>query len=201
VPDHARFRGAAGDAPEFTDLGPSDWSLTFDTETLTDASQRLRIGTYQVRRGEGLVQAGVFLDPEVLTPSEIETVHQHADARGWRVRTLTDFVDDVFYPLALELGSLVIRFNLPFDISRLAIAHGPAKSPGGRMRGGFSFRLSDNPKHPPVHVKRIGARAAFIRLAIAEGETSGAAESRSWWDAAQPKGVLRGCGHAGRWPP
>jgi hypothetical protein len=120
VPDHARFRGAAGDAPEFTDLGPSDWSLTFDTETLTDASQRLRIGTYQVRRGEGLVQAGVFLDPEVLTPSEIETVHQHADARGWRVRTLTDFVDDVFYPLALELGGLVIRFNLPFDISRLA---------------------------------------------------------------------------------
>lgn len=145
MPDHARFRGAAGDAPEFTDLGPSDWSLTFDTETLTDASQRLRIGTYQVRRGESFVQAGVFLDPEVLTPSEIETVHQHADARGWRVRTLTDFVDDVFYPLALELGGLVIRSDLPFDISRLAIAHGPAKSPGGRMRGGFSFRLSDNP--------------------------------------------------------
>lgn len=82
MPDHARFRGAAGDAPEFTDLGPSDWSLTFDTETLTDASQRLRIGTYQVRRGEGLVQAGVFLDPEVLTPSEIETVHSTPTLAG-----------------------------------------------------------------------------------------------------------------------
>jgi hypothetical protein len=164
VPSRSRYRRPEG---EYVDLGPSEWSLTFDTETLVDASQRLRLGTYQVRRGKRLVQAGILVDPDVLTLAELTTVRAHAKKRGWRVRTRAEFADGVFYPVALELGGIVVGFNLPFDISRLATDHGPAKSPGGAMRGGFAFRLSD--KHPPVQVKRIGARAAFIRLAIGRG--------------------------------
>jgi hypothetical protein len=31
---------------DFSARGPSDWFLIFDTETTTDETQRLRIGTY-----------------------------------------------------------------------------------------------------------------------------------------------------------
>ena len=33
---------------------PSEWILVFDTETTIDESQKLRFGTYQVRKGKSL---------------------------------------------------------------------------------------------------------------------------------------------------
>ena len=40
---------------------PSEWTLVFDTETTVDAAQRLRIGAYQLRKGDALDEAGVFM--------------------------------------------------------------------------------------------------------------------------------------------
>jgi hypothetical protein len=44
-------------------IGFSDWTLIFDTETTTDASQQLRFGVYQVRKWGRLRKAGFFYDP------------------------------------------------------------------------------------------------------------------------------------------
>src|SRR5437016_2751532 len=52
------------------DAGPSDWSLVFDTETTTKASQRLRFGSYQVRNSDQLFERGLFYDPNVLKRAE-----------------------------------------------------------------------------------------------------------------------------------
>ena len=41
---------------------------------------------------------------------------------------------------AYDLRASIVGFNLPFDISRLAIKHGSAR--GKAMRGGFTFKLS-----------------------------------------------------------
>ena len=43
--------------------GPSKYTLVFDTETTTDASQRLRFGCYQFRKGDFLDEEGLFFDP------------------------------------------------------------------------------------------------------------------------------------------
>ena len=48
----------------------SQWTLVFDTETTTDPSQRLRFGTYQLRKGLDLDETGLFFDPEVLAEAE-----------------------------------------------------------------------------------------------------------------------------------
>ena len=42
---------------------PSPWSLSFDTETTTDAGQALRFGGYQVRYEGDLREAGLFYEP------------------------------------------------------------------------------------------------------------------------------------------
>ena len=52
---------------------PSEWVLIFDSETTTDASQKLCFGTYQVRKHEELLEAGIFYDSGTLSKAEQET--------------------------------------------------------------------------------------------------------------------------------
>jgi hypothetical protein len=152
----------------FRDLGPSEWSLVFDTETLTDLSQRLRVGSFQLRRKNTLRKTGLIVDPEALTADELETVSRYADQQGRTVFTRDEFVERIFFPYAYRRRAQVVGFNLPFDLFRLAIDHGPAKGDKS-MRGGFSILLSRNPRWPRVQVKRAGPRAAFIRFTVPNG--------------------------------
>src|SRR3954452_8155304 len=85
IPDymrHARSGSSKGD-----DLGPSGWELVFDTETTTDFIQRLRLGTWQLRRRGKLRQHGVFYDPQVLTSSEVAVLKGWAEKGGAVVMT------------------------------------------------------------------------------------------------------------------
>ena len=139
----------------------SEWTLIFDTETTTDAAQRLRFGTYQVRRGAELFEAGAFFDPQ-LPDDELSALREYAAAQSLRLLAKHEFVDDVFFGIGYDLRATIVGFNLPFDISRLAVDHGPAR--GKVMRGGFSFRLSEDRYKPRVQVKHISARAAWIQF-------------------------------------
>src|SRR5205823_3709192 len=73
---------------------------------------------------------------------------------------------------ALCAGALVVGFNLPFDLSRLAVECGEAR---GQYRGGFSFVLwayrdattgavRENPYRPRVCIKHIDGRRAFMGI-------------------------------------
>jgi hypothetical protein len=103
------------------DAGPSHWSLIFDTETTTDAAQRCRFGSYQVRDHDQLHKKGLFYDPEVLKPGEQATLREYARSRKLKLRTIGDFIEEVFFGVGYDFRASIIGFNLPFDISRLAI--------------------------------------------------------------------------------
>src|SRR5271166_4901620 len=147
---------------------PSDWVLVFDCETRTMPDQRLRFGAYQLRYKGQVWERGVFFepDPEVLAPDEIAILRQvmadeEANSNGERMRLLTrtEFVNDVFYGSGYAVGAQIVGFNLPFDLSRLAIRHASARR---NMRGGFSLTLSED--WPPVAVKHLSQRSALIRF-------------------------------------
>jgi hypothetical protein len=87
--------------------------------------------------------------------------------------TAAEFVDRIFYPIA-KAGARIVGFNLPFDISRLAIGHDTARAvrrAGGKvdrsMQGGFSFTLSPDAKKGHV---RISTYLAGRRLSILRGQ-------------------------------
>jgi hypothetical protein len=163
----------------WVDPGPSRWSLVFDTETLTDLSQRLRIGCYQTRQGSRLREEGLFFDPDAVSPGELDTIRAYAAEHGLKVRSRAEFVNDVFFPITYRRRGTLIGFNLPYDLARLAVDHTSARaghpsqpkrrSPSRSMRGAFSFKLSENPHWPRVQIKRVGAAAAFIRFATPDG--------------------------------
>ena len=84
--------------------------------------------------------------------------------------TRTGFLRQVFYPVAVKARGAVVGFNLPFDLSRLAIAWRPARS--GSYNAGFSFAMLDyednqgrrkpHPFRPRVAVKSINSKEALI---------------------------------------
>lgn len=141
---------------------PSQWTLIFDTETTTDPSQRLRFGSFQWRRGDKLERRGLVYAPD-LSERERKVLANYARANDLELLTVEEFIENIFYKLAYELLATIVGFNLPFDISRLAINHSSARR--RPMRGGFSFQLSPNRWWPRVQVKHLSRRAAIIRFA------------------------------------
>ncbi len=144
---------------------PSPWIVIFDTETSTDAAQILRFGTYQVRhldRDGSVEETGLFYDPESLSAEETALLLRYAAERGLKPCTRGEFVENVFFGIGYDLRATIAGFNLPFDLSRLAIGHDSAR--GKTMRGGFSLQLSPDPRRARIQVKHLSRRAALIRF-------------------------------------
>jgi hypothetical protein len=168
--------GAAGPRRgRHNSAGPSEWLLCFDTETTTDPSQRLRFGTYQARRNGDLYEQGIFYEPDALTEVEWDLIWSYAAKHSLKLLTVVDFVEQAFFGIGYDLRATIIGFNLPFDISRLAIRWSSARK---RMREGFTFQLSENKERPHVQVKYISRRLAFIGFAATAKQCTWRSERR-----------------------
>jgi hypothetical protein len=140
--------------------------ITFDTETTTDPSQRLRFGAYQIRDRGSLIARGLFHADDA--PKEdradleaaFRTLRPTDDGEQLEFISHAEFIEHVLFGWGQEVGALIVAFNQPFDLSRLATAHTYGK---GSMKGGFSFTFAD--KRPNIRVKHLSQRAAFINFA------------------------------------
>ena len=150
-------------------LSASSWTLIFDCETTTHPGQALRFGAYQFRNGGDLDEAGIFYDPDGVTADELLTLRDHAAFHGLKFRTREAFVDEVFFARAYQLRATIVGFNLPFDISRLAIRHATARNPveglTAAMRSEFTFKLTMQKIYPAVRITHMSQRAASISFA------------------------------------
>lgn len=139
---------------------PSSWVLVFDTETTTDAGQSLRFGSYQVRNGSTLHEAGIFYAENGVSPEELTILEECSRSHDLKLVSREEFVDRVFYGIGYEFRATIVGLNLPFDISRIAIRHGSAR---GEMRGGFTFTLAE--RRPALQVKHLNQKVSLIRFA------------------------------------
>ena len=135
--------------------------LVFDCETTEDAFQRLRFGCYAIWKREGqkhvLEGEGVFVG-ERLSPAEVAEIEAFAHTQGLAFITRKEFVK-LLKEEGYDAGTLVVGYNLPFDISRIAVC---ATSSRGRNRNAFSFVLDKRCHIPNIRIKQIEERAAFI---------------------------------------
>jgi hypothetical protein len=154
---------------------PSEWMVIFDTETTIDASQALRLGSYQVRKRDRLIEAGLFHVASTLTKRDMAVLTTFTKANGLSLISREEFVDRVFYGIGYELRATIVGFNLPFDLARLAIGHSPAR---GRMRGGFSLRLAADKRKPRLQVKHLSQRASLIQFAAPYRQRNARSERR-----------------------
>lgn len=171
-------RDPVGMRPPGAETDESPWRLVFDCETTIDATQRLRFGFYQIRNGEKLYQEGIFYDPRAITADEEALLRNYATLRHLQKLTIEAFRIEIFLKYGYARCGTVVGFNLPFDISRIALDHGPARR---NMRGGFSFELSRNGEDPRVRVKHLSPKAALIDFAKpGDQETGGGMRNRGF---------------------
>jgi hypothetical protein len=161
--------------------------LVFDCETTTDASQHLSFGSYRYYRaawradGPNLtcVEEGIFLgdrlqdeDPAGLVCLRSYTQTRSAEVAPGFPTALKGLSRREFADLLLQEAyrkrTLIVGFNLPFDLSRLAVGWGEARKV---FRGGHSLVLweyeddkgvvRENRYAPRVAIKSIDSKQAL----------------------------------------
>lgn len=159
--------------------------LVFDTETTTDALQTLNFGVYQFCElaSEGkyrCLEEGIFYGDE-LGPEQQGVLRAYVtqqnekrdkDELKLRLYERRVFVEKVMYT-AVQAGAAIVAFNLPFDLSRLAVEYRVARGAGGRGWSFVVFRYKNKSKgewvpntfRPRVQLRPKDSKAAFIRLA------------------------------------
>lgn len=162
------------------------YALVLDTETTIDTTQALTFGFYRfcelrpagdyICLEEGAFHADALDEVSVARLREFVRANRAETDVGCpkriRLYSRSEFVEKVFF-VACRAGAVVIAFNLPFDLSRLAVEYRVARGAGGR---GWSLVLAQyqnlktgtklpNSFRPRIQLTPKDSKAAFIRLA------------------------------------
>jgi len=150
--------------------------LVFDTETRIDATQRLTFGSYRFFVDGRCLEEGLFYGDDL--PRRDRTILERYVAthgpetvdegtRQLQLLTRRKFLDEVYHG-AYKGRCLLVAFNFPFDVSRIA---GDFTSARGRFAGGFSFGFSsyldrhgrERADHyfPRIGIKQIDSKRAL----------------------------------------
>ena len=185
----------------------------FDTETTDDTDQRLLFGVYRLARcdwsngaprltflDEGLIYAD---DLPSINPRAYRALRSYAQSHAPAVDpgpesaltmglySRSEFVEDVLYRRCYEARAMLVGFNLPFDLTRLAVGWGRCRR--GTFAGGFSLYLhqyqdsdgvwKERRDRPRIRMKSLGQRRSLISFAapavtdranrVPEGATDG----------------------------
>jgi len=154
-------------------------TLVFDTETTTDRTQQLKFGAfchYIDRAGDlpatTCVVEGLFYaddlpqdDPDGYAALVDYVTSNRARTGPGRSHDLllitrSEFVERFLF----EKQAAIVGFNLPFDLSRIAVGVGSARN---RYKGGFSFKLwehegAEHRYRPRVRIRIIDGQKAKI---------------------------------------
>lgn len=138
---------------------PYGWRvLIFDTETTTDCAQRLLFGFFRIYENNRLVLEGIIA-ADILVNEQMIEVQEYATKHRLPVYSRERFVEEVFYPEVYERGTLCVGFNLPFDLTRIALRAGCGR---GENRKKFRIVLSRRLRWHDLRIEAISGRGAFI---------------------------------------
>jgi hypothetical protein len=151
-------------------------TLVIHTAAQRDALQKLLIGCYRLIVAGQCVEEGVFYGND-LRMADVRVLKKYmalhlaeatAGCLKHRPLTLHEFLQ-LFYDLAYKARCLVVGFNLPLHLSRLAFDSAPAR---GFFAGGFSLGLwsyidkkgreRPNGFRPRICIKYIDHKRALI---------------------------------------
>ncbi len=152
--------------------------FVFDTETRTDTAQALTFGSYRYFEHGICLEEGLFFGDDLprADRAKLEAyVKTHAAGTDWRrgvpeLRLLSrrEFLEKL-YDAGFDGRGLIVGFNLPFDLSRVAFDFGNAKDK--RFAGGFSLALWEyqdkdgkwriNKYRPRIAIKHIDSKRAL----------------------------------------
>ena len=178
--------------------------LLFDTETTVDPSQRLRFGSYrycqwnETAQGQWSLECleeGLFYGDDLpkRAPKDFRALQRFAlsavaDTPGSPGATLplysrSECVDKVLWKGGMVGQALIVGFNLPFDLSRIAVAWEAARGKDAQKRfvkgytqviwGKYSAatdRWTPNTVRPRLRIKHRDSKSADIQFTTCKAE-------------------------------
>ncbi len=132
--------------------------FVFDTETTTDRYQNLKFGSYGIWENDKLDEFGLFYDNN-LDNNDIKTLSDYANKKHIKLITKSQFLE-LFIDYVYKRRAICVGFNLPFDISRIAIDYGISR----RDNNAFSFKLFENVYMPRIIIKHIDSKRSLINF-------------------------------------
>jgi hypothetical protein len=158
--------------------------LVFDTETRTDPTQELNFGCfhrYELKQNKyRCVEEGLFyadhlkradravLERYVRNPLNVPRTDIFPPQLRLRLMSRNAFVRKLFWG-TVRRGDLVVGFNLPFDLSRLAVKFANAKKSGWSLaltlrKGRRSGKTEIDIERPRIVITSINSKSAFFKL-------------------------------------
>jgi hypothetical protein len=173
----------SGEKPRQSGEGnlPDKWAnfaLVFDCETTTDIRQDLNFLWWrfcELKEGRYICQQEGLVYADNLEAKSIQLIRTFAHdkpadvedgcPKDILVQSRTEFVDGEFWQ-AIQAGAVIVCFNAPFDLSRLALEYREAQS----KNTGWSMVLwtrkgGSDVFRPKLRIKPKDSRSAFISLA------------------------------------
>jgi len=155
---------------------PEKWpgrALVFDCETTIDQKQSVTFGHYRYCRlrtnAYQAVQEGFFYAND-LDPKQVAILHKYGKAHGIEVLNRSEFMKRIFWQ-AVRAEALIVGFNLPFDLSRLAVESCWTTRRGGawsltmdQYRDPETGKMRENKFRPRITVKPKDGKGCFFRL-------------------------------------
>lgn len=196
---------------------PATW-IIFDAETRVDAGQALIFAPYALGdwREDGtarVLQEGIVYRDDLAdsSPSEFATLGQYlathradvcneARDHALHVYPVTRFMYEVFRPEALQTRSLIVNFNLPFDLTRVAFDVGEGRGAHAEAYSCTMFSWLDkrtgerrpNRFQPRLILKCDGRTRAFIKFAVPDAYDAPQSEKVRSSDGATIKRPFQG---------
>jgi hypothetical protein len=160
--------------------------LVLDTETTSDEYQNLKFGSCciyrKVEKNRSILVKIILFYNEDLMENEIKALRDYADKHQYDLMSRNDFIEQVLFFKAYNDRVPIVGFNLPFDLSRLAIHYGESidkireqdnktplkisneksKAKTRKPNNGISLKLSSKPWYPNITIKTLDSKRAFI---------------------------------------
>lgn len=159
--------------------------LIFDTETTLDPAQKLNFGVFRrcklVEHKYLCVAEGIFYTDDLpatqlrileryrRNPSTHPEIHYFPGETTLGLMSRSSFISSVFWK-SISDGDLIVGFNLPFDLSRLATtSNAGTKSDwslafAGLWKNPKTGRIGPDPNRPRIVVDAQNSKMAFMRL-------------------------------------
>ena len=157
-----------------------DYALLLDWETRLTADQTPTFGFSQfckLRNGEYIpLEEGIFHEDNGLSAEEFDLLRKYARVTKpdtaddgcdrLRIYSRSKFIEEVI-GMAIQAKALIVGFNLPFDLSRIAVDWNPAENGGWTLimkkwRNPKTGKIEPVESFPRVVIKALNSKAAII---------------------------------------
>jgi hypothetical protein len=160
--------------------------LIFDTETTLGPAQKLNFGVFRRCKLVGskyvTVAEGIFYSDDIsetglkllqkykMDSPTLAAVEHFPAQTTLSLMSRSAFVSKVFWK-SIRKGELIISFNSPFDLSRLAVWYRPGKKGtdwsfalASLWKNPKTGRIAPNPQKPRIVIDAQNSKMAFIKL-------------------------------------